>query len=267
MHDIQQKMAALTLADPLKQIAKMLKLDYDIIYLDEMYVSDIATAMILKRIFNSLFAHKIYIVTSSNFKPDDLWPNGLMRERFLPAIEVLKHQLNVLSLNSQQDYRLYNSSINKLFIIQKSDAQLQLERLFKRINGPNSAIMPNTVIACGRTIKCIRQGSSLIWFDFSTICGAMRSQLDYLELVKQFKCFIISDIFMLTAEKKDLARRFTWLIDILYDSNTQLALSSTVAIEDIYSNGDFANEFQRTISRLEEMQTEEYLQKHLTAEA
>ncbi len=266
MQQIQEKMMRLhDIDDPLALIAKDLKKDYDIIYLDEMYVSDIATAMIMKRLLESLFANKINIVTSSNYHPDGLWPNGLMRERFLPAIEVIKDRLKVVSLDSKQDYRLINNSINKLFIINDAHSNDRLNEIFNSINLDHVSKENEQIEVYGRQVKFIKEGKDVIWFDFSVICGDKRSQLDYLELIKKYKWFIISDIFMLNADKKDVARRFTWLIDILYDNSRKLSLSSAVLIKDIYSTGDFANEFERTISRLEEMQTKEYLQKDLTA--
>ena len=268
MQDIHSQMANLVnVNDPLALIAKKLKSDYDIIYLDEMHVSDIATAMIMKRLLESIFENKIYIVTSSNYHPDGLWPNGLMRERFLPAIEVLKEYLNIENLEAQQDYRLFNNSENQLFILQNEDSDRHLKKIFETINNGKSNSSRSTIEICNRQIPYIQQGQDIIWFDFMTICGDMRSQLDYLELTKKFEWFIISNIVLLNADKKDVARRFTWLIDILYDSNRKLALSSSVLIKDIYCRGDFANEFERTISRLEEMQTQEYLEKNLTDNA
>ncbi len=265
MREIHQQLAIMTNIDePLAVIASDLKQEYDIIYLDEMHVSDIATAMILKKLLDAVFAKGIYIVTSSNYHPDKLWPNGLMRERFLPAIEALKSRLEVVSLNSQQDYRLINNSFNKLFIQSSATSYEQLQQIFSAINLDNSYEDDGEIEISSRMIPYIRRGSDVIWFDFAVICGDMRSQLDYLELVAQFKWFIISDIPTLGSDKKDIARRYTWLIDILYDHNSKLALSSTVSIHEIYNDGDFANEFARTVSRLEEMQTEEYLQKNLT---
>ncbi len=262
MHEIHQKMTQMhNIDDPLGIIAKDYKQSYDIIYLDEMHISDIATAMIMKRLLEGLFANQIYIVTSSNYHPDGLWPNGLMRERFFPAIEVIKDRLNVVSLNSQQDYRLINNSINQLFIIQQANGNTQLEEVFNAVNQNNQSKNNVTVEICQREIPCVKVAENIIWLDFAIICGNMRSQLDYLELVQKFKWFIISNIPLLTAAKKDFARRFTWLIDILYDSNSKLSLSASVPIKEIYCQGDFANEFERTISRLEEMQTREYLEK------
>lgn len=265
MREIHQQLALMTNIDePLATIANDLKEEYDIIYLDEMHVSDIATAMILKKLLDSIFTKGVYIVTSSNYHPDKLWPNGLMRERFLPAIETIKARLEVVSLNSEQDYRLINSSFNNLFIQSSTLSYQHLEQIFTAINLNNNKEEDGEIEISSRMIPYIRRGSDVIWFDFAVICGDMRSQLDYLELVAQFKWFIVSDIPSLDGNKKDIARRFTWLIDILYDHNAKLAISSTVSIHNIYTEGDFANEFERTVSRLEEMQTEEYLQKNLT---
>jgi cell division protein ZapE len=231
-----------------------------------MHISDIVTAMILKKLLESLFANQIYVVTSSNYHPDKLWPNGLMRERFLPAIEVIKDRLNIVSLNSQQDYRLINNSVNQLFILQDNTSRQKLTQIFASINLTNSVESDGEIEISNRQIPFIQQGIDVIWFDFAVICGDMRSQLDYLELVSRFKWFVISDIPHLTLEKKDIARRFTWLIDVLYDANCKLVISSIVSIREIYTQGDFVNEFERTVSRLEEMQTQEYLQKKLTAQ-
>ncbi len=264
MHEIHQQLAELNNTnDPLSIIAKKLKQKYDIIYLDEMHVSDIATAMIMKRLLEVIFANKIYVITSSNYHPDQLWPNGLMRERFLPAIAIIKDRLNIMSLNSQQDYRQINDSINQLFIMEDASANNKLEQIFQAIN-TDKQISTDPLKICNRDIPCIKTGLDIAWFDFKVICGEKRSQLDYLEIIKTYQWIIISQIQELTEAKKDIARRFTWLVDIFYDNNIKLALSTTVPIQDIYSKGDFANEFERTISRLQEMQTKEYLEKNLT---
>ena len=265
MREIHLQLANLTAGkEPLKIIAKQLKQRFDIIYLDEMHVSDIASAMIMKELLTSLFDNNIYIVTSSNYLPDQLWPNGLMRERFLPAIELIKHKLNIVSLNAKQDYRLINNSFNQLFIKTNEHAKIQLTQIFNSINLDNDFEVESEIIIAGRKIHFIQQAADLIWFDFAVICGDMRGQIDYIELATQFKWFIISDVPALTSQQKDIARRFTWLIDILYDNGCKLSLSGAVSIYEIYVEGDFSNEFTRTISRLEEMQTKEYLQKDLT---
>ncbi len=260
MRDIHNQLSNLSINEPIKHVVKQLKQQYDIIYLDEMHVSDIATAMIMKNLLEEMFANNIYVVTSSNYHPDNLWPNGLMRERFLPAIETIKHWLNIACLNSNQDYRLLNESFNNLFIVNQIDSNKRLEQIFQSIVLDNE-VYSGCIKICNRELPTVKYTTNCVWLDFSVICGNMRSQLDYIEICKNFTWIIISDIYQLSVEQKDVARRFTWLIDILYDENRKLALSSSISIDQIYLDGDFANEFTRTISRLEEMQTHEYLEK------
>ncbi|MFN7094739.1 MAG: cell division protein ZapE [Burkholderiales bacterium] len=260
MHDIHQQLAKLNQHnEPLHIIAKQLKQKYKIIFLDEMHVSDIATAMILKSLFVALFANRIYIITSSNYKPDELYPNGLMRERFLPAIQLIKEKLQVIALESSQDYRLIHSSFNQMFFIKCKDSTRQLEEIFTKVCRNNSYQENGQIIIQSRIINFIKKSQNIIWLEFNLICGEQRSQLDYLELTEKFNWFIIDQIPPLSPADKDFARRFTWLIDILYDKQCKLALASAVAIDQIYPTGDFAAEFTRTISRLREMQTKEYL--------
>lgn len=265
MQDIHQQLAELKNHDnPLQVIAANLKTQYKIIFLDEMHVSDIATAMILKNLFSALFAEEIYIVTSSNYAPDELYPDGLMRERFLPAIDLIKQKLTIIPLSSSSDYRLLHNSFNQLFFTNEtnaSDYQQGLVKIFNSINQNNGYEEYGQIIIQSRAIDFVRKSNCIIWFEFKLICGDQRSQLDYLELIKKFRWFIIDKVYALESQDKDVARRFTWLIDILYDNQCKLALASSTTLEQIYSHGDFANEFTRTVSRLQEMQTKEYLEK------
>jgi cell division protein ZapE len=268
-----QQYLGLKSTNSIELLARQLKKRYDIIYLDELHINDIATAMILQRLFHNLFIYKIYIISSSNYHPDQLWPDGLMRERFLPAITLIKQRLNLINLAAQQDYRLLHDANLKLFYIKPTaiDSKIAdklayqaLDKIFTQINA-QQAMEPNTSIEiCKRLIPCLKRGVKICWFDFAVICGEQRSQLDYLELAKKYQWLIISNIFPLDFEKKDLARRFTWLIDVLYDHHSKLALSSSVLLKDIYPSGDLKNEFTRTLSRLQEMQTQTYLEKNLT---
>ena len=258
MHDIQQQLANLkSHGEPLKIIAKKIRNNFKIIFLDEMIVNDIANAMILKNLFTSLFAENIYIITTSNTQPNDLYKDCLMRERFLPAIDLINQKLIVLNLKSKTDYRYRYDSKNELFIINNPNYKQYLEDVFNKIskNQPienNFAIMINS-----RHIQFIKKSHDIIWFDFKVICGENRSQLDYLELVKQFGWFVIENIS--TIHDDDTARRFTNFIDVLYDHQCKLALSSDVIITEIYPCGDIFSEFERTKSRLIEMQTKEYI--------
>jgi cell division protein ZapE len=262
MEQIHQQLSQLKSVDnPLTEVAKNLNQQYQIIFLDEMTVNDIASAMILKNLFTALFDNGIYIVTTSNNHPKELYPNGLMRERFIPAIELLQQKLNILALNGENDYRLRFNSNSKLILINDQESNTELENIFNKINNYLPYNQNNFITILQRDIPYIRMGTNIIWFDFKVICGDKRSQLDYIALVKQFKWFIISDVYSLSDKESDCARRLTWLIDILYDHNCKLSISSSVAIVQIYSAGSLVAEFARTISRLQEMATSEYLNK------
>ncbi|MBP9742185.1 MAG: cell division protein ZapE [Burkholderiales bacterium] len=260
MYNVHQQLAQLKAhEEPLKIVAKQMRQQFKIIFLDEMTVNDIASAMILKNLFSSLFNEGIYIITTSNDSPDNLYPDGLMRERFLPAIKLIRDKLIVLCLDGANDYRLRNNSFNNLFII-KNDNHLQsLSEIFTKISENFSVQNSATITIAERQIPFVKKSYDIIWFNFDIICGDNRSQLDYLELIKQFEWFIIDSIH--TIKDNNIARRFTWLIDILYDNQCKLAISSTVDIAEIYPVGELISEFARTKSRLLEMQTKEYLTK------
>jgi len=262
MQQIQQQLSALSQQqDPLNQVARNLGAKYKIIFLDEMHVSDIASAMILKNLLLSLFKHKIFLVMSSNFAPKDLYSDGLMRSRFIPAINLLNQELNVIEMSGNHDYRFKNEANNQLFQLNTLDADNQLAAIFAHISNGHSVSVNSFITIQQRQLHYLQRSDNIIWFDFTYICGNGRSQLDYIELVTHFDWFIIQGIFALKPDQQDLARRFTLLIDILYDNHKKLALSASCAITAIYNSGEFSNEFARTISRLQEMQTKEYLRR------
>ncbi len=260
MYQIQHELSTLKAHDnPLNIVAKNLSKQYKIIFLDEMLVNDIATAMILNNLFKSLFEHNIYIITTSNSKPNDLYSGGLMRERFLPAIELFNTKLNIINLVSSNDYRLLHDSSNNLFIINEQNPNILLDKIFHGISKDKPIHKDNSIEINARQVPFIQISSSIIWFDFNVICGDKRSQLDYLMLIKQYQWFIISNIPIIT--EKDIARRFILLIDVLYDNQAKIALSTHISLEQIYPSGDLIDEFARTLSRLKEMQTKEYINK------
>lgn len=246
-------------SNPLDLIGKKLKQDYQIIFLDEMDVTDIATAMLLKQLFISLTDNQIALILTSNFKPNDLYFDGLMRERFMPAIELIKNKFTILNLNAYTDYRQIHSSFNSLFLIDDLNAHLHLGKIFDKIATYRSKHYDSNVTIMGRQIAVNAYSDNIVWFKFATICGDNRSQIDYLELVKQYKWWIIEDIDLINTS--DVIRRFTWLIDILYDNHCNLALSSKLALTQLYVGSDFAKEFARALSRLDEMRTINYLNK------
>ena len=262
MDNIQHQLAALkSHEEPLKVVAKNMKEKYKIIFLDEMLVNDIANAMILKNLFSSLFAEGIFVITSSNSKPDNLYFEGLMRDRFLPAIALLNQKLVVLCLDSPNDYRSLHDSSNQLFMIKDSSSSNKLNAIFDDISATSRQEENNTILIQARQLPFTKKSAYIIWLDFAIICGDKRSQLDYLELVKHFNWFIIENISALTDKDKDMVRRFTWLIDVLYDHQCKLALSCKIELSAIYPDGDLMHDFARTLSRLREMQTQEYLDK------
>jgi cell division protein ZapE len=268
MSDIHQKLANLKdSGNPLDNIARELRQKYRIIFLDEMHVNDIATAMILKNLLLGLFKHGVYLVTSSNFAPNQLYPDGLMRERFLGAIELIGQKLQVLKLQSSRDYRLQHDTHNQLFIINNSNSHDKLTCLFDKFAADNQVFVDDEIIIQSRPIWYVKKSAHIIWFKFDIICGENRSHLDYLELCSKFNYIVIEDIEPI--ENKEYARRLTWLIDILYDNRKKIILSASCGIGQIYvphTNAahtrvvdEFAIEFSRTVSRLIEMQTQEYL--------
>lgn len=262
MQEVHEKLAKLKeTKNPLKEVAHEFYSKYKIICLDEMHVNDIATAMILKNLFTELLAH-IYIVTTSNFLPEELYPNGLMRERFLPAIEIISQKLKVLKLDGDEDYRLARGPSNGLFFINHDNNQEALSNLFDQINTTSTYRVGHDVVINTRPINFVRCGKKIIWFDFDIICGGTRSQIDYLELVAVFDWFIISNIHSISSKENDIARRFIWLIDVLYDSRCKLIIGSNIPLDQIYISDELNSEFKRTLSRLNEMQSSEYISRN-----
>lgn len=241
--------------NPITKVVGKLATQYKIIFLDEMHVNDIATAMILSELFEQMFKKDIYLITTSNYEPKQLYKDGLMRERFLSAIELIERKLNILSLDSSKDYRYKNTNLeNKRFFIHDHSSRYKLEEIFQRITKFNKIEIEGKIIVKSRAIKFIKKSDNIIWFRFEVICGNRRSQLDYLELAKNFKYFIIEEIPELSQPQEDSLRRFILLIDVLYDNRCNLIITSKVDINEICSNVNFQEEFKRTLSRLNEMQ-------------
>jgi cell division protein ZapE len=236
-----------------------LKKKYEFIFLDEFHVSDIATAMLLYNILNNLLKNKIKIITTSNYQPDDLYKEGIMRERFIPAIALIKENFKIYHLEINQDFRQNESSF-LIDSIGNNKVDIEIEDKFKYYAKGN--IIENNVISIhDRNLPFIKKSANIIWFEFRVICGELRSQIDYIELVQLFDWFIIDNIYQLSETDKDIARRFTWLIDILYDASKKVIIRTNTNLDRIYTDGIFSYEFKRTISRLNEMQTIEYQNK------
>ena len=246
--------------NPLDALGKQISKKYKLICFDEFHVADVTDAMILHRLLDSLFAHGVGMVTTSNFHPDGLYPNGLHRDRILPAIELLKRQLTVINVDAGTDYRQRSLDLVKAYLSPlNDDSERQLTRAFEELAECEDE-SPELHIEA-RTLPAKRRAGGVVWFDFKTLCGGPRSQNDYLEIASRFHTVILSGVPQMAVRHASEARRFTWLVDVLYDRHVRLILSAAVEPDDLYLQGPLAHEFPRTVSRLQEMQTAEYLKQ------
>lgn len=259
MRETQDALAAIREEpDPLATVALQIARRYRLICFDEFHVSDIADAMILGRLFEGLFGAGVVLVLTSNDAPDRLWPDGLLRERFLPAIATIKQWLDVIEVEAGVDYRLQALGRLEIWHVPAGAAAEQaLERAFESMRaGPDEE---TRLVVDGRALPARRRAGSVVWFDFAALCDGPRSQRDYLELARRFAVVLISGIPQLGPETADQARRFTWLVDILYDHRVKLVASAAVPPQSLYPDGPNAREFPRTVSRLVEMRTRDYM--------
>ncbi len=259
MRDVHASLAALKRqTDPLAAVAAEIARRHRLVCLDEFHVTDIADAMILGRLLAELSAGGVVLVMTSNYAPDDLWPNGLLRERFLPAIALIKEGMDVVEVDGGVDYRLRMlEHVQSFYVPPGVAADAAMARAFDAMRGgPDEA---SRLTVDGRAIPARRRAGSVVWFDFRALCDGPRSQRDYLELARRFAVLFLSDIPQMGAGSPDQARRFTWLIDILYDHRVKLVASAAVAAAALYPEGPNAAEFPRTVSRLIEMRTRDYM--------
>jgi cell division protein ZapE len=244
--------------NPLDVLGKRIAKRYRLICFDEFHVADITDALILHRLLDAMFDHGVGFVATSNFKPNDLYPGGMHRDRILPAIELLNKNLVVLSVDNGTDYRRRTLELLNLYHTplgcQADDEMLDA---FKRLATSSEEVKVLQIES--RQIEVRRKSGGVIWFDFKVLCGGPRSQNDYLEIASQFHTVLLSDVPAMPVNMSSQARRFTWLIDVLYDRRVKLIMSAEVAPNNLYTTGPLAHEFPRTVSRLEEMQSAEYL--------
>ncbi|HWX02855.1 cell division protein ZapE [Collimonas sp.] len=253
-------------ADPLDEVAKRVAKKYRLICFDEFHVSDIADAMILYNLLKALFDNGVSFVMTSNYEPSTLYPDGLHRDRMLPTIKLLQDHLDVMNIDAGIDYRkraleqveTYHSPLN-------ADTDRALRHAFAGV--AETADEDPLVDIEARKIKALRKAGGVIWFDFNTLCGGPRSQNDYLEIASRFHTVILSGIPQMSAAMSSEARRFTWLIDVFYDHKIKLIMSAAVPPEELYTQGMLANEFHRTVSRIMEMQSREYMDSERRSEA
>jgi cell division protein ZapE len=244
--------------NPLDELGKRIARKFRLICFDEFHVADVTDAMILHRLLDALFANRVSIVTTSNFEPDALYPNGLHRDRILPAIELLKAQLEVINVDNGTDYRRRTLEQAELYHTPLGpDADAVLAATFTQLAEARDE-SPLLHIE-HRELKAVRRAGGVVWFDFRTLCGGPRSQNDYLELAQQFHTVILSNVPQMPPKFASEARRFTLLVDVLYDRRVKLVISAAVPADQLYTEGPLSHEFPRTVSRLQEMQSADYL--------
>jgi cell division protein ZapE len=260
MLDIHEKLGALTnQKNPLQQIARNLSKKYKVICIDEFIVTNITDAMILSELLHFLFKHQVYLVATSNRIPDDLYLNGLQRERFLPAIELINRHTEVFHLDGGVDHRtslLEQADVYYYPITENTNQQIE-QRMQELSITP---VTDNkTLSILNREIKTIRCSDEIVWFDFETICTTPRAAQDYIELAQQFNTVIVSNIPVMDEYSDDKARRFIYLIDELYDRNVKLFASAHAEPKKLYHGNMLEFAFHRTSSRLIEMRSHQYL--------
>lgn len=259
MREVHRELAAMHgTVNPLNLLAKRMAEKYRLICFDEFHVSDVTDAMILHRLLAALLEQGVGFVTTSNFKPDDLYPNGLHRDRILPAIALLNARLNVVNVDNGTDYRGRTMEQLELYHMPLGEtAEAAMQDAFERLAETQDE---NPVLQIeARKIYARRKAGGVVWFDFKTLCGGPRSQNDYLEIATQFHTVLLSDVPQMPPRMSSEARRFTWLVDVLYDRRVKLIMSAQVSAPELYTEGMMVNEFGRTVSRLQEMQSAEYL--------
>ena len=253
-------------ADPLDEVAKRVAKKYRLICFDEFHISDVADAMIMYNLLKALFDNGVSFIMTSNYDPQLLYPDGLHRDRILPTIDLLYEKLDVMNIDAGIDYRSRAlEQVQSYYTPLGAAADKALRDAYTRL--AESADDDPVVRIEAREIRALRRTGSLIWFDFHTLCGGPRSQNDYLEIASRFHTVILSEIPQMSASMSSEARRFTWLIDVFYDQGVKLLMSAEVEPEELYTTGTLANEFHRTVSRIVEMQSQEYMDREQRAAA
>ncbi len=247
--------------NPLTVIAKRFSAEARVICFDEFFVSDITDAMILGTLMEELFKNGVTLVATSNIVPDGLYKDGLQRARFLPAIAMIKQHTEVVNVDSGVDYRLRHLEQAELFHYPLNEAaQASMQQSFKALTPDCTQAVENDVLMIeNREIHALRTCEDVAWFDFRALCDGPRSQNDYIELGKIFHAVLLSNVEQMSVTTDDIARRFINMVDEFYDRNVKLIISAEVELKDLYTGGRLSFEFQRTLSRLLEMQSHEFL--------
>jgi cell division protein ZapE len=254
--------------DPLLVIARDIAKLARLLCLDEFQVTDITDAMLMRRLLEGLFECGVVLVTTSNLHPDDLYKHGLQREQFVPAITLIKQNMEAVNIESGIDYRL--RALEQAGVYHHplgAEAEARLAQAYASIDRDTGCVdMPLEIE--NRIIRAHRTGNGVAWFEFDELCDGPRGQADYIELAQRYHTVVISNVRRLTPSTLDVARRFTWLVDEFYDRKVKLIVSAEVPVDRLFDLADGGNAFlknlnisfvDRTVSRLIEMQTHEYL--------
>ncbi|MDT8453476.1 MAG: cell division protein ZapE, partial [Gammaproteobacteria bacterium] len=255
MLDVHHRLSAIqNRKNPLICIARDYAQLYRVICLDEFIVTNITDALLLHGLLQALHEHGVMLIMTSNRRPDDLYLNGLQRERFLPAIELIKQTNRIIHLDGEIDHRTVLSPGNDATIMLDSEAsRSKLQQAMQRLAG-ESLKQPHTLSIHNRPIASLACGDGVAWFDFEALCNAPRATQDYLQLAEQFHTLLLSKIPVMDEYMDDKARRFIYLIDALYDRKVKILLSAETEPEQLYRGAMLKFAFKRTLSRLIEMQ-------------
>ena len=252
-------------SDPLEIIADRFKAQTDILCFDEFFVSDITDAMLLGTLMEALFARGIALVATSNIPPDDLYRNGLQRARFLPAIELIKRHCDIMNVDAGIDYRLRTLTSAHLWMQPLNDETArEMERMFVALAGVARDDEKPVLEVNHRPLPTLGVAEGVVAMDFYTLCGEARSQHDYIELSRRFHSVLLYNVPVMVNRTEDQARRFLALVDEFYERHVKLVVAAEASLFEIYQGERLKFEYQRCLSRLQEMQSEEYLRlEHL----
>ncbi|WP_045857331.1 cell division protein ZapE [Teredinibacter purpureus] len=262
MRRVHQELTSLTeQQDPLEIVAGRLAKEARVICFDEFFVVDITDAMILAGLLEGLFARGVVLVATSNIAPGGLYENGLQRARFLPAIALLHQYTQVVNVDGGVDYRLRVLEKAALYYVQgNADVPAQLMACFHNLLPDPSAAEGDVMLEIeGRHIEARYVAEDVVWFQFAHLCDGPRSQNDYIELAREYHAVIVEGVPYFDGQNDDLARRFIYLVDEFYDRNVKVIVSAVAPAHQLYRQGRLGFEFERTVSRLQEMQSSEYL--------
>jgi cell division protein ZapE len=262
MHRVHEELKLLKGAsDPLEKVADKFKQETDILCFDEFFVSDITDAMILGTLMQALFARGITLVATSNIEPDGLYRNGLQRARFLPAIALIKQHTQVVNVDSGIDYRLRTLEKAEIYHAPLDmQAETNLQQYFMALSSEPRQQNVQIEVA-NRKLHARFEADGVVWFAFKELCETARSQYDYMELSRCYHTVLLSGVKTMGRQNDDVARRFIALVDEFYERSVKLIISAEVELEQLYSDGILNFEFKRCISRLQEMQSHDYLAK------